>query len=85
MIYSGRGWRKTGTCKALHCVQGMEQWRHCPGTKHLDLISWQIPWKGTAAVQPHVSAQGQSRTGVAAWAGVMACAAGARCHTGRRR
>lgn len=85
MIYSGRGWRKTGTCEALHCVQGMEQWRYCPGTKHLDLIMLQIPWKGTAAMQPHVPAQGQSRTGVAAWAGVMACAAGARCHTGRRR
>lgn len=84
MIYSVRGWRKTAMCGALHCVQGMEQWRYCPGTKHLDLIILQIPWKGTAAAQPQVSAWGQSRTGVAAWAGVMACAAGAWCHMRRR-
>lgn len=85
MIYSVRGWRKTGTCEALRCVRGMEQWKYCPSTKHLDLIILQIPWKGAAAPQPHVHARGQSRTGVAAWAGVMACAAGAWCHTSRRR
>lgn len=78
MIRSGRGWRKPGTCEALHRVPGMERWRRCISSTRPDVISPQTPREATAA------ARGQSSAGVAAWAGAMARAAGAGCHPARR-
>lgn len=49
MIYSVRGWRKTGTCKALHCVQGMEQ-SLAPST--LTLLSCRSLGKGQLHCSP---------------------------------